>query len=251
MKILIIGDSCTDIYIYGSCNRLCPEGPVPILLEYSHESFMGMAGNVYKNLCSFFTEKEIDFVTNNFKLMEKVRFVDKKTNQMLLRLDTNDKCDKITDDILDAIPDYDAVLVSDYCKGFLSGEDVIKLARKGKVSFLDSKRKMTKEIVDAFSYIKLNELEYENNREIVDLHKKKFVVTRGPNGIFWNGLTLPAPGDVKVSSVSGAGDVFFVAFAYHMIIGGSEVVDAVQFAQECCTVAIQNKGTCVYATNLD
>ena len=29
-KILVIGDSCTDIFIYGECNRICPEAPVPV-----------------------------------------------------------------------------------------------------------------------------------------------------------------------------------------------------------------------------
>ena len=31
LKVLLIGDSCTDEYVYGSCERLNPEAPVPIL----------------------------------------------------------------------------------------------------------------------------------------------------------------------------------------------------------------------------
>ena len=31
LKILLIGDSCTDEYVYGTCDRLNPEAPVPIL----------------------------------------------------------------------------------------------------------------------------------------------------------------------------------------------------------------------------
>ena len=30
MKILVIGDSCTDIFIYGEIDRICPEAPVPV-----------------------------------------------------------------------------------------------------------------------------------------------------------------------------------------------------------------------------
>ena len=30
-KVLLIGDSCTDEYVYGTCDRLNPEAPVPIL----------------------------------------------------------------------------------------------------------------------------------------------------------------------------------------------------------------------------
>ena len=30
MKVLVIGDSCTDKFVYGECNRICPEAPVPV-----------------------------------------------------------------------------------------------------------------------------------------------------------------------------------------------------------------------------
>ena len=30
MKVLIIGDSCKDIFIYGKVKRLTPEAPVPV-----------------------------------------------------------------------------------------------------------------------------------------------------------------------------------------------------------------------------
>ena len=30
MKILIIGESCLDVYQYGDSRRLCPEAPVPV-----------------------------------------------------------------------------------------------------------------------------------------------------------------------------------------------------------------------------
>ena len=28
-KILVIGDSCKDVHIYGKCERMCPDAPVP------------------------------------------------------------------------------------------------------------------------------------------------------------------------------------------------------------------------------
>jgi D-beta-D-heptose 7-phosphate kinase/D-beta-D-heptose 1-phosphate adenosyltransferase len=248
MKVLIIGDSCVDIYIYGNCTRLCPEGPVPVLLESSRKKFPGMSGNVYNNMRCFFTEKELDLVTNNFELIEKVRFIDEKTNHILLRLDTNDKCDRISDDIIDKIPNnYDAVLVSDYCKGFLSGEDIIKLAKKGKMAFLDSKRKLTQEIVSSFDFIKLNQYEYENNKELVELSLEKFVITLGAKGVSWNRTLFPPLKEVKTSDVSGAGDTFFAAFASPII---KNLGIDIAFAQNCCIEAIQKNGTCVYGNGM-
>ena len=52
-KILLIGDRCEDVYHYGTCDRLSPEAPVPILKECRIEYKMGMSSNVKMNLESF------------------------------------------------------------------------------------------------------------------------------------------------------------------------------------------------------
>ena len=63
-KVLLIGDSCTDEWVYGPCNRLSPEAPVPILIQSEKEQAPGMAANVHANLESlginvtFLTNKE-------------------------------------------------------------------------------------------------------------------------------------------------------------------------------------------------
>ena len=31
MKLLVIGDSCTDVFKYGEVNKLAPEAPVPVI----------------------------------------------------------------------------------------------------------------------------------------------------------------------------------------------------------------------------
>ena len=49
-KILVIGDSCLDKYIYCKASRFCPDAPVPILKPESFVSTLGMAGNVVDNL---------------------------------------------------------------------------------------------------------------------------------------------------------------------------------------------------------
>ena len=38
MRVLLIGDSCTDVYVYGDVKRLNPEAPVPILKPKREES---------------------------------------------------------------------------------------------------------------------------------------------------------------------------------------------------------------------
>ena len=33
MKILIIGDSCIDDFIYGDINRISPDAPIPVFYQ--------------------------------------------------------------------------------------------------------------------------------------------------------------------------------------------------------------------------
>ena len=49
-KILVIGESCVDKYIYGMCDRLCPEGPVPVINPIETKTIAGMAANTYANV---------------------------------------------------------------------------------------------------------------------------------------------------------------------------------------------------------
>ena len=49
MKILVIGDSCTDVFIYGHSSRMCPEAPVPIFEQSRTVTNDGMAGNLRAN----------------------------------------------------------------------------------------------------------------------------------------------------------------------------------------------------------
>ena len=42
-KVLLIGDSCTDEYVYGICERLNPEAPVPILKKTRVKTQQGIS----------------------------------------------------------------------------------------------------------------------------------------------------------------------------------------------------------------
>ena len=117
VKFLIIGDSCVDKFIYGECDRICPEAPVPVFNPIRKTENDGMAGNVKANIESLDTS--CDIITNT-QMIIKTRYVDNKTNQMLLRVDEDDYCDPINSQQLKYINDnkFDAVVISDYCKGF-------------------------------------------------------------------------------------------------------------------------------------
>ena len=63
MKILVIGESCRDIFNYGECNRLCPEAPVPIFNSIQTIENGGMALNVHNNINALGVEASNTFST--------------------------------------------------------------------------------------------------------------------------------------------------------------------------------------------
>ena len=71
MTILIVGDSCEDIFIYGDIIRLSPEAPVPILQPIRETKNGGMALNVYNNFLSL--NVDVDIITNEKSQIKKVR----------------------------------------------------------------------------------------------------------------------------------------------------------------------------------
>ena len=50
MRVLVIGDSCTDVFVYGNIERICPEAPVPVFNPIHKVQNGGMARNVKSNL---------------------------------------------------------------------------------------------------------------------------------------------------------------------------------------------------------
>jgi len=60
--ILIIGESCRDIFVYCDCTRLCPDIPVPALKVLHQKENEGMAKNVQRNIVSL--GGDCDIITN-------------------------------------------------------------------------------------------------------------------------------------------------------------------------------------------
>ena len=83
-KVLVIGDSCLDEYIYCTTGRFCPDAPVPILKPESFVSALGMAGNVVDNLKSLGCD---GWLVSNANHIKKTRYVDSRTNHMFIRVD--------------------------------------------------------------------------------------------------------------------------------------------------------------------
>jgi len=70
MTVLVIGDSCQDVFVYGDIERLSPEAPIPIFKPDYEESNGGMARNVANNVESL--DMTIHTITNKNNIIKKM-----------------------------------------------------------------------------------------------------------------------------------------------------------------------------------
>ena len=241
-NVLLIGDSCKDEWAYGTCDRLSPEAPIPVMKFRSHQSADGMAANVCANLKSLGIN--VNFLTNREQII-KTRYVDERSNQQVMRLDTEPDINPLNIAELKMAAmhsDYDAVVISDYDKGFV-GYDVIEMLAKQNPNvkiFIDTKKKKLP--------IQYNNIIYKINKKEFELldpnhipRGENIIVTHGANGALWNHKTFPVP-ITRVFDVTGAGDTFLAALVFYYIQFPS-MDEAINFANRCAAIAVQNPGT--------
>lgn len=55
-RVLVVGDVMLDRFVYGTVERISPEGPIPVLRVEREASMLGGAGNVLRNLAALGVE---------------------------------------------------------------------------------------------------------------------------------------------------------------------------------------------------
>ena len=233
MRILLIGDSCTDVYVYGEVKRLNPEAPVPVLELKKELSTNGMAWNVYNNLLSF--DADVYMLTNKEKIT-KTRYIDEKSNQQILRLDVEGEVKQLEYELNEET--FDALVISDYDKGFITQEKLFQLINwfDGPI-FVDTKKNT---IPGEGAYVKINESEFKN---VTHYHPDNLIITKGGEGAEYRGKLYPAE-KVKVFDVVGAGDTFLAALTFAYLKYGS-IEEAIPFANKAAAIAVSHPGTYV------
>ncbi|MBI3884030.1 MAG: hypothetical protein HY305_07460 [Sphingobacteriales bacterium] len=232
-KVLLIGDSCVDEYVYGICSRLNPEAPVPVLDYTRTELKPGMAANVYENLKAF--KLDVEFLTNKEKIV-KTRYVDDKYNHQILRVDRHETLSPLPGSSFDE--KYDAIVISDYDKGFITKERLFEIVAAAHCPvFIDTKKKVVPDKYNCF--IKVNELEYNN---LVN-PPENIVATLGEKGARYKEVIYPTA-KAQVFDVVGAGDTFLSALTYFYLLLGS-IEKAIPYANKASNIVVQHIGTYV------
>ena len=241
-NVLLIGDSCTDVWAYGECKRLSPEAPVPVMKYRETQSALGMAANVNENLKSLGIN--VNFLTNK-EAITKTRYVDEKSNYQVMRLDNEPDVKPLREAELRMAAmhlDYDAVVISDYDKGYVDDNliDIIAPRNPGIKIFVDTKKKKLPTQYNNVVY-KINKKEFELLDPDHIPNGKNMIVTHGANGALWDHQTFPVP-ITRVFDVTGAGDTFLAALVFYYI-QLPDMKESINFANKCAAIAVQNPGT--------
>jgi D-beta-D-heptose 7-phosphate kinase/D-beta-D-heptose 1-phosphate adenosyltransferase len=175
LSVVVLGDALLDVYLDGEAERLCREGPVPVVRVTSRVELPGGAANAALNLAALGASARIVSVVGADRDGDELRAgleacgVDGRglvvsgcrptlalhrlsaQSQLLVRFDdgSRDPLDSETEELLvqqlgRALVDADAVVLSDYGYGVVTARVVEVLAehqaRRPRVLVVDSKR---------------------------------------------------------------------------------------------------------------
>ena len=293
--ILVLGDIIMDEYIWGHVNRISPEAPVPVVEVREDTQMLGGAGNVVNNIASLGgkailcgvtgeddTGKEIvqrvadlGFVTEGI-LAEPGRVTSIKTrivahNQQVVRFDRESR-KEIGEDCTARLLGFirgirnqvNAVIVSDYGKGVISG-DLMKGLREllgGSVLIAVDPKPEHSEYYRGVDVITPNHHEAgafcripitdeasllrAGTKMLQDLQCRSVLITQGREGmtLFERGGEVSHIPTVakKVFDVTGAGDTVIGTFCLGLA-SGMDLKSAAVIANMAAGIVVGEVGT--------
>lgn len=286
-KVLVIGDLALDEMIYGDTERISREAPV-LILQHTHTnlilggasnaahnasvinngkvSVIGVMGEDYQaeQLISTFNKANID---TKYLVKDKLRKTTTKTRisgacsqsvtQQIVRIDqqtdefiSGETEKKILENLEKAIPEHDAIILSDYHIGTLTQKIInkaIELANNyGKTIVVDAQKdldkyknvtSMTPNLPDAQKFvgffIKDDKTMLEAGKKLLEASgAKSILITCGSEGmaVFTeNGkmTKIPVYNKSEVFDVTGAGDTVTAVFTMALASGADTEYSAI------------------------
>lgn len=244
-KIGIIGDSFIDRYWVGEVKGLSAEAAIPKVEALEKLEFPGGAANVRENFRSLGMDARMLFPPlereQNYPI--KNRLV--AGGVQLARWDENDWCEPFQLQDLLALVGFDALVVSDYCKGAVSGEVIQVLREANRPLFVDTKGDpkdwLGAEDVTVFP----NRAEYHQFKESYNWFEK-CVLKCGESGIaqlrFGKVVEYHPALAKRVVSVCGAGDTVLAAYAT-LALSGANPRTCLEWASKAAAVVVEKPYT--------
>ena len=238
-NVIVIGDKCTDKYVFGETTRLSPEQPVPVLDQTRIEERPGMAGNTELNLKAFGINTVL---LSQREQITKTRFIDTNSGYQLMRLDETPQVSRIANaEVKMAMMHMnpDAIVISDYDKGYINDDDLWHLCHNfNRPVFVDTKKRRLFQKDNV--YWKINRKEYDDLIQDHIPDDSHLIVTLGSDGASWNGLIFK-PEIVKVFDVCGAGDTFLSALVYQFL-QTENMQEAIIYANKAAAISVTHPG---------
>lgn len=286
-KILVVGDIAIDEMVYGDTERISREAPV-LILQHTHTNIiLGAASNAAHNASMINNGKVsvIGVVGDDYQATQLIKaFEDANVNceylveeagrktvtktrisgscsqsvtQQIVRIDRQTKApikketeDKIIKELEKAIPEQDAVILSDYHIGVLTSNVVnkaVELANKyNKVIVVDAQKdlsnyknvtSMTPNLPDTQKFVgyeldSFEKITKAGNEIISETNAKAVLITCGSDGMVvvnsdGTSEKIPVFNRSKVFDVTGAGDTVTAIYTLGLAIGAEPVYAAV------------------------
>ena len=286
-KVLVVGDLALDEMIYGDAERISREAPVLILQHTRTKLILGGASNAAHNVATlnagkvgvigvsgddYYSELLFDtFEKANIDCSKIVKDKSRKTivktrisgsittsiTQQIVRVDRQSKGriseeteEKVIKNIEKVLPDYDAVILSNYHIGSLT-DKIIKFTtdyanKLGKVVVVDAQRdlgdyknvtSMTPNLPDTeksvgFKIESEEDLKRAGSMLLKETNAKSVLITCGADGMFVakpneDYTKIPVFNKSEVFDVTGAGDPVPAVYSLALAAGIDPVYSAI------------------------
>jgi len=295
VKVLVLGDVMLDRYFWGNVSRISPEAPVPIVNVNKTSSVLGGAANVAANIKSLgatpylvgvcgedkdaenlenlldqnqiscklfrFETRQTTVKTRIIAHHQHVARIDQETNRYI----SESESEMIYEQISDLIDSTSMVVISDYAKGFLTDDLLMRLITscklKNKIVLVDPKGKNFKKYKGA-TILTPNRKESaeasgfdENEPDLIKNAGEKILseadleallITQGEKGMTLlqkNGESFYLEALTReVFDVTGAGDTVIATFAV-AVGAGASFVEAAKIANIAAGLVVREVGT--------
>ncbi len=144
--------------------------------------------------------------------------------------------------VTNQLSNFDAIIISDYCKGYITEEFIEMLCDKNKNVILETK-KIPGDYCKKAKFIKMNKPEYDYVLPFLSSKtswSKKLIVTLGDKGCMYNSKIYPTE-KVEVYDLCGAGDTFLAAFA-SQYVKTNNIESSILFANKEATESVKHRG---------